>query len=281
MNIDLKNVVYSYPVRRGNPQPALNGVSLGISKGESVGIIGPEGSGKSTLLLLMKGLLQAERGTVQVGGLDVRSRGAGGKALRKMIGLGFQFPSDQFIGETVREEMLSGLADQSATGLAECLEAHGLEADRYLDRSPFRLSMGEGRRVVFSSLLMRRPEVLLLDEPTVGLDGHGLRSLARMLHQESGRGVTIVLVSHDLDFLAEHAGRIYGLAEGRVVIEGPVARVLSNEEDLKKIGYELPEISRIHKQWWNSGEIPEGKILGYRELRVRIKHAEGKGRAGR
>ncbi|MDH4070301.1 MAG: energy-coupling factor ABC transporter ATP-binding protein [Ignavibacteria bacterium] len=278
MNIEIRDVLYSYPVRNGSSKPALNGVTLGITSGECVGIIGPEGSGKSTLLLLLKGLLQSERGSIHVGETNVLTRGSAGKALRAKIGLSFQFPAEQFLSQTVREEIRFGMHDRSDDRLAECLTETGLDPDRYLDRSPFHLSMGEARRIVLASLLMRRPDVLLLDEPTVGLDGDGLSVLTRILRRESERGVTILLVSHDLDFLAEHATKMFGLADGRVVIEGPLARVVSNPEGLNAVGYELPEITRIHEQLWDSGQVPRGEFLRSRELRAFLRRLKPKGK---
>lgn len=260
MNVELTDVVCSYVRRGAEPKPALKGATLTVGDGECVGIIGPEGAGKSTLLMTINGLLKPDSGTVRVNGVEIGSGIPEAARTRRRIGLAFQFPGEQFLRETVRDELLFGSGDGDVAAAGRALHSQGLDPEKYFERSPFQLSMGEARRVVLASILLRKPDLLLMDEPTVGLDGHGIEKLSATLKQELRRGIGVVVASHDLDFLAEHTDRIYGLDGGSVVMHGPVGSVLADEKGLARIGYDRPEFIEIHQELWKAGTVQTGEF---------------------
>jgi len=267
MDIELIDVSFAYPSGRGAPRRALRDISLRVQRGRVLGIIGPEGSGKSTLVCVMGGLLRPERGVVTIGGDDPwhsRNRLRGERA---RIGISLQFPGEQFLCRTVREELRFGREEMPDEEWTAALSAQGLSPVRYQDRSPFDLSMGEARRVILASLLIRKPEILLLDEPTVGLDGFGAEVLLRVLQEQVGRGTALAIVSHDLDFLSEIATDIVGLSEGRLVLSGSVASVFSSARELVPLGYDPPEILVINDELARAGLIPSGLFHRPSEIR--------------
>ncbi|MEK9136114.1 MAG: ATP-binding cassette domain-containing protein, partial [Bacteroidota bacterium] len=209
MNFQLQSVSFSYRSRVGYSTPVFERLNFTVEQGECVGVIGHEGAGKSTLLQIMNGLLQPDQGTVLVEGRDIWSQVKLIHELRRRIGFAFQFPEQQFFCETVRDELefaLKNFWGKDAQGFLSAeaaVESVGLRPEGVLNRSPFSLSMGEARRVALASLLVSRPQALLLDEPTVGLDGAGAEMVMRFLRRLHGEGLTVVLVSHDIDVLAE------------------------------------------------------------------------------
>ncbi len=244
MDLSLNNVSYAYPLRDGKVKQALTGVSLTVRKGECLGIIGPEGAGKTTLLLVMDMLLVPDEGSVLADGVNVWEKKETAVRERRRIGMGFQFPEQQFVAETVEDELLFPTPPRDSLpsiSPAEALSAVGLDPKRFLKRYPFYLSMGEARRVALASLLVRNPEVLLLDEPTVGLDGEGRAGFLRFIKDQHKQGTTLVVVSHDLDCLCEFATNIVVLREGCIEGVGSVASVMRDASLLNLAGYDPPE----------------------------------------
>jgi len=249
VGFEVKGLTYHYP----DGSPALDGVNLTVSGGERVAIIGPNGAGKSTLLLHLAGLLPERRrylhvhepgghphrhglvGEIVVGGTAVAKTTVG--RVRDLVGIVFQDPDDQLIGLTVEEDVGYGprarrwpQADVDAA-IRTALGSVGLEG--YGHRSPHHLSTGEKRRVCLAGVLACAPGLLLLDEPSSGLDPRGRRSLGGLL---GGLAATIVIASHDLMFIRQVCGRAIVLDGGKVVADGPAAGILSDEELLLKHG---------------------------------------------
>ncbi|MDR7571144.1 MAG: ATP-binding cassette domain-containing protein, partial [Armatimonadota bacterium] len=183
---------------------ALRGVTLSIYRGESVGILGPTGSGKSTLVQIFAGLLRPTGGRVWVGGVELGGRGVDRKRIRQRIGLVFQYPEHQLFEETVFEDVAFGPRnlglgpEEVAERVEEALSLVGLAPEKFRHRSPFSLSGGEMRRVAIAGVLAMRPEVLILDEPTAGLDPQGRRALWELVRRLRGErpDLTLVLISH-------------------------------------------------------------------------------------
>lgn len=255
MTIELNDVAFAYKERSSIGKTVLNGLHLSVRPGECVGVIGQEGAGKTTLLQLMNGLLKPDRGTVCVDEIDVWRQPDSAVKLRRRIGFAFQFPEQQFFCQTVEDELLYAkvnFRDQSSFNRLtpyEALELVGLHPSQYLDRSPFSLSMGEARRVALATVAMMKPEALLLDEPTVGLDGNGIEFVVSLLRRMKGNGVTVVMVSHDVDVLAEVASRIIVLDGGKVCNDLPVQTIFTNETLLAEYGYRLPEIVSLVREF--------------------------------
>jgi energy-coupling factor transport system ATP-binding protein len=265
MNVDLSDITYSYPLPGGITRPALRGVDLTIQSGSCLGVIGPEGAGKTTLLLLLDMLLRPDRGTMSIDGEPVESRSRKALDFRRRIGMQFQFPEQQFVADSVRAEMTFGLAVGRHPTIHEpgaVLSSVGLEARGLLDRSPFLLSMGEGRRVALAALLMRDPEMLLLDEPTAGLDGLGREEFIHVLSSLNARKKTMVIVSHDLDFIAEVASHLAVLREGVLLRSGEIGSVFTDLHLLEQAGYERPEVSALLDTRADQNRITRESLTG-------------------
>ena len=249
---------------QGTPleRTALHGVSLEIAPGERVGIVGRTGSGKSTLVQHLAGLLVPASGRVLLDGAAAHGRSAAARAGRRRVGLAFQYPEHQIFEQSVAREVAFGPRNLRLGGaeVAErvrwALEMVGLSQVEFEARMPFSLSGGEMRRVALASILAMRPEVLILDEPTAGLDPHGRRELLGRVRRWQGEtGATLILVSHDLDELARVVGRVVLLDGGRVVADGPVRQVLSAGDLLRAAGLDVPQpvalLQALRRAGWN------------------------------
>ncbi len=249
--IVVKNLSYSYgagPLRKA----ALVDVSLEIARGSCAGIVGVTGSGKSTLVQHFNGLLRPSAGAVLVDGIAIQDRRADLRALRRRVGMLFQFPEAQLFERTVFDDVAFGprqmdLAPHEVQARAAgALELVGLPHREYARRSPFELSGGQMRRVALAGVLALAPTVLVLDEPTTGLDAQGRAEFygyVRRAQQE--RGVTVVLVSHDMAEVAALAERVWVLHEGRLALEGPPRQVFAQVERLRACGLAAPPLSEL------------------------------------
>lgn len=248
MLIQVENLSYTYAAGTPLERSALQGVSLEIGGGERVGISGPSGSGKSTLVQLLAGLLEPTSGQVLLDGTAAHERTANARAQRARMGLAFQQPEDQIFELTVRREVAFGPrnmgldGDETTARVDWALEMVGLDPPEMEERVPFTLSGGEMRRVALASILAMRPEVLILDEPTAGLDPQGRRDLLRRVRAwQEETGLTLIMVSHHLDELAQVVDRMVLLEGGGVVADGPTRRVLSDGRLLRSIGLDVPQ----------------------------------------
>jgi cobalt/nickel transport system ATP-binding protein len=227
---------YTYP---GGVQ-ALGDVSFDIPPRESVALVGPNGAGKTTLFLCLSGVLVGKQGTVQVAGLDPAVP-AERRQLPTRVGIIFQESDDQLFHATVFDDVAFGplnlglAPDEVRTRVAEALQQVGLRGIE--QRVPFHLSGGEKRRVALAGVLAMRPEVLLLDEPSIYLDPRGRRELIRVINGLPG---TKILASHDLEFILQTCGRALLLDGGRVVADGPVRQVLADAALMEAHGLEVP-----------------------------------------
>jgi energy-coupling factor transport system ATP-binding protein len=248
MLIRVENLSYTYAPGTPLARSALRGVNLEIRPGERVGISGPSGSGKSTLVQLLAGLLAPSSGQVSLDGTPAHERAQSARAGRRRIGLAFQQPEDQIFEATVRREVGFGPrnlgldAAEVAARVRWALEMVGLEPAEMEERVPFTLSGGEMRRVALAGILAMRPEVLILDEPTAGLDPQGRRDLLRRVRAwQEETGLTLIMVSHNLDELAQVVDRMLLLEGGQVVADGPTRHVLSDGGLLRAFGLEVPQ----------------------------------------
>lgn len=251
MRLEVKNVHFTY--MQGTPiaERALRDVSLSIDQGEFLGIIGPTGSGKSTLIQHLNGLLLPTAGKVLADGKDITQRNFDLRELRQKVGLLFQFAEQQLFEETVFADIAFGprnigVAESEISGrVRESMDAVGLDFS-VSDRSPFTLSGGEMRRVAMAGVLAMRPQILVLDEPLAGLDTQGKELvLSQLVGLHKEKGLTVVLVTHDIDTLASLATRIAVLFEGKVVLDGKPEYVFAQEGLLTEIGLDVPELSKI------------------------------------
>ena len=268
--LTLSHVTYEY--EPGTPMAAtgLDDVSLTIRQGEFLGIIGRTGSGKSTLIQHLNGLLKPSRGTVSYNGEDIFGEKYDRRALRGKVGLVFQYPEHQLFEETVIKDVSFGPKNQ---GLPEeeirararhAMEAVGLTED-YDERSPFDLSGGEKRRAALAGVLAMQPEILVLDEPTAGLDPAGRYRLLETLRKLKHEGIGIVFVSHSMEDIAETADRIVVMHDGRAVMDGTPREIFRREEELAAIGLAIPAVTRIARRLAAEGCPADTGVLSMEE----------------
>ena len=246
MPIVLEQLSHHY---RSGPQStvALEDINLTIKDGEVLALIGHTGSGKSTLAQHLNGLLVPTAGRVLLDGQDINQKGSGRRALRFQIGLVFQYPEHQLFEETVYKDIAFGPknmgldAEQIDARVREAMGQVGLVFDEMKDRSPFELSGGQMRRVALAGVLAMQPRVLVLDEPTAGLDPSARDFLLGDIKRLNEQGTTVVMISHAMDEVARLATRVAVLEKGRLVMEGPTAQIFSQQERLSAMGLDIPE----------------------------------------
>ncbi len=254
----LDHISYRYNPGTIYEYPALQDVSLSFAKGEFVAIIGHTGSGKSTLIQQFNGLLEPDSGHIYFEGKDVFEKGYNRTHLREKVGLVFQYPEYQLFAETVLEDVSFGPKNLKLPLLEvqqrafQAIEAVGL-SDAVYDSSPFELSGGQKRRVAIAGVLAMRPDILVLDEPVAGLDPVGRKELLQMLQQLNQKGMTIVLVSHNMEDVAEYADRVIVMNQGTVDFDGKTAEVFQREEYLQELGLDIPVITHVMKRLREEG----------------------------
>lgn len=239
---------------------ALKDISFGLAKGAFALLIGPSGSGKSTLIQHINGLLKPTSGQVYFDGLPVGSDKAELLRLRKRVGLVFQMPEEHFFSETVYDEVafaprnLGYEEDKVEQSVVEALRAVGLDSAALAGRHPFQLSAGQKRLVALASVLSLKPEMLILDEPTAGLDSAGQAVLFALLAGLNRRaGLTVLVCTHHLDAVAALADTVLVLHQGRLVLKGPANDILSKRKKLVEIGLGLPQVTEIMHSLAESG----------------------------
>ena len=252
MPIEVSHLTHCYSEGSALRTVALNDVSFGIENGEFVGIIGHTGSGKSTLVQHLNGLLKPTSGQVLVDGEDLNGEHVNRRALRQRIGLVFQYPEYQLFEETVAKDIAFGPKNQglSAAEIDErvryAMDCVHLDYQKYAERSPFELSGGQMRRVAIAGVLAMRPSVLILDEPTAGLDPRGRDRILSMLEELHAReNVTILMVSHSMDDMARLATRLIVMSDGKIVADGTPREIFMQEEMMTSIGLDVPEAARL------------------------------------
>jgi len=251
--ITLANVSFAYP----DGTQALTGIDLSVASGERVAVLGANGAGKSTLFQLFNGLLDPTGGTVAIKGRVIEK--AYLKEVRRLIGMVFQDPDDQLFSGTVRQEIAYGLLnlglprERLERAVAWALEVVGLGG--YEDRSPFHLSGGEKKRVALACVLAMRPEVLVLDEPTAGLDPRGSARIIRLLNTINQElGITLVFATHDVDVVPLLADRVYLISGGKIVLAGLTAEVFARKDLIRQHELRLPRVAHLAELLGRNGK---------------------------
>ena len=251
MSIALEHVNYVYSPGTAYEKMALKDVSLEIPQGQFVGIIGHTGSGKSTLIQHLNGLMKATSGKILYEGQDVYGEGYDMRALRGQVGLVFQYPEHQLFEVDVISDVCFGPKNQGLSS-EEC-EQRAREAldlvgfpEKYYRQSPFELSGGQKRRVAIAGVLAMKPKVLVLDEPTAGLDPKGRDEIldqVERLHKETG--MTVVLVSHSMEDVARYVERIIVMNRGEKMLDGAPAEVFRHYKELEQVGLAAPQVTYV------------------------------------
>ncbi len=265
MSIIIENLTYIY--MQGSPfeSVALDDISLEIQDGEFIGLIGHTGSGKSTLVQHLNGLLKATKGRLRIDHIDLSDRGRNLKELRQHVGLVFQYPEHQLFEETVYQDIAFGPKnlnldpDEIYRRVKEAMELVGLDYEDLKERSPFEISGGQRRRVAIAGVLAMKPKVLILDEPTAGLDPRGRDEILGQIKELHRRyGMTIILVSHSMEDIAKLVDRIIVMNKGKIALTGKPQEVFGNAEELYDMGLGIPQITRIIRGLRERGmDVPE------------------------
>lgn len=247
MSITVENLTYTYSKGLPNETRALEDVSFQLKTGEFAAVIGHTGSGKSTLMQQLNGLLRPDSGKITVGEVCITDPSTKMTEVRRKVGLVFQYPEYQLFEETVAKDVAFGPKQVGMTGeeldrvVEESIRLTGLDYEAVKERSPFELSGGQKRRVAIAGVLAMKPEILILDEPTAGLDPSAHRDvleLIRRIHRKER--MTILLVSHNMGDIAELADRVLVINRGKLVMNGTPAEVFSRGEPLWEMGLGLP-----------------------------------------
>ena len=264
MPIEVKSLTHIYMPGTPFEAKALNDVSLSIHDGEFIGIIGHTGSGKSTLISHLNGLEHSEPGVVFVNGIDLGEKNSDLIAIRRVVGLVFQYPEYQLFEETVAKDVAFGPnnlgldAAEIERRVETALKQVGLNPAEVSEKSPFELSGGQKRRVAIAGVLAMQPSTLILDEPAAGLDPAGRREMFDLIRGIHDSGVTVVMVSHSMDDVGRLCDRLFVLNKGEIAYSGTPAEVFLHESKLHAIGLDVPEGAKLARRLRDAGfDMPQ------------------------
>lgn len=247
---------------KGSPfeKRALDDISLEIKDGEFVALIGHTGSGKSTLIQHINGLLKPDSGKIIINDVNIADKGVKLSEIRKKVGLVFQYPEYQLFEETVEKDIAFGpknlglSTEEIDSRVKRAMKMVGLDYDTYKSKSPFDLSGGQKRRVAIAGVVAMEPKVLILDEPTAGLDPKGRDEILKQiktLHKEYN--MTIILVSHSMEDVAKVATRVLVMHKGRSILDGVPSKVFNEIDTLESVGLAVPQVTYLMKELENKG----------------------------
>lgn len=283
--LQVQHLTHTYGMGTPFEHSAVEDMNFDVQDGEFLGIIGHTGSGKSTLIQHLNGLLRPTSGKVLLSGRDIWAQPKKIRDVRFRVGLVFQYPEYQLFEETVYKDIAFGPANMGKTGteldrsVRQAAEFVGLKPE-YLDRSPFELSGGQKRRVALAGVIAMEPRVLVLDEPSAGLDPEGRESLLRNIrdyHEKVGN--TVILVSHSMEEIARNVDRILVLKSAHVLMDGTPGQVFTHSEELLAAGLDVPQITRVAMALRHRG-VPVNPAVYTVEALERELLALGKGEAG-
>ncbi|SKC61189.1 energy-coupling factor transport system ATP-binding protein [[Eubacterium] yurii] len=277
MSIKITNLTHIYAPDSPFESKAIDNVSLEINDGEFIALIGHTGSGKSTLIQHLNGLLKANEGQILINDFDITASGVSLVDIRKKVGLVFQYPEYQLFEETIEKDISFGPRN---LGLSEeeinqavrySMSLVGLDYEKSKDKSPFDLSGGQKRRIAIAGVLAMKPEILILDEPTAGLDPKGrddILSNIKEIHEKEKN--TIILVSHSMDDVAKLADRLLVMNHGKVEFFDTPTEVFKNEARLKEIGLDVPQVLQLANQLREKGFEISSDILTIDDIKNEI-----------
>lgn len=252
MSIQVKDLSYIYNKGMPDEQWALKNVTFDVNDGEILGVIGHTGSGKSTLMQQLNGLLKPESGSIIIDGLDITQENAIMRDVRRKVGLVFQYPEYQLFDETVALDVAFGPKnlgldeDKVESSVREAIELVGLSYEKIKDRSPFELSGGQKRRVAIAGVIAMKPKVLILDEPTAGLDPAAHKDILKMIGDiHRAQNNIIIFVSHNMADIAEFSDKVLVMEKGSVFMCGTPEEVFSHKHELNDIGLDVPPANKL------------------------------------
>lgn len=260
MSIKIENLTHIYSPNGPFEKKALDNVNIEINDGDFVAIIGHTGSGKSTLIQHMNGLEKATSGKIFIDDIDITAKDVKLTDIRKKVGLVFQYSEYQLFEETIERDIAFGPTnlklneEEIKNRVKKAMEMVGLDYETYKDKSPFDLSGGQKRRVAIAGVIAMEPKVLILDEPTAGLDPKGRDDILGQIRQLHDKyGMTIVLVSHSMEDVAKLAEKIIVMNKGKVVLTGTPKEVFKEVDILEEIGLGVPQVTYLMKELIKKG----------------------------
>ena len=270
MSIKIENLSYIYDPKAKFKKTALKGVSLSIDDGDFLAIVGHTGSGKSTLVTHLNGLVKIQSGKIEVDGIDLTAK-YDAKKLRAKVGMVFQYPEYQLFADTVSEDVAFGPKnlgldrDEIDKRVKDAIVSVGLDYEEIKDKSPFELSGGQMRRVAIAGVLAMRPEILVLDEPTAGLDPKGKKDIMELIRSLQKSTKIVIMISHNMDEVAKYCNKIALLSNGELVgVYTP--KQLFVDDTITKYGLTLPSTVALARKLKNAGIIQNDCILTEEEL---------------
>ena len=277
MIIDIKELNYIYNPNTPFEKKALDNINIQINEGDFIGLIGHTGSGKSTFVQHLNGLMKPTSGTIVIDEVDITQKGASLRPVRQKVGLVFQYPEHQLFEETVYKDIAFGpknlgLKDEEVDErVKHAMDIVGLDYELLKDRSAFEWSGGQKRRVAIAGVIAMKPKVLVLDEPTAGLDPYGrdeiLDEIKKLYLKE---GITIILVSHSMEDVARLVNRILVMDKGKVVMDGTTRDIFKKADELEKIGLGIPQITKFMRTFKENGNRVNDDILTVEEAKEEI-----------
>lgn len=277
MSIKIENLTHIY--MKGSPfeKKALDDINLNINDGEFVALIGHTGSGKSTLIQHINGLLKPHSGKIIIDGTDITQKNINLNFIRKKVGLVFQYPEYQLFEETIEKDIAFGPKnlglsnDEIDRRVKKAMEMVELNYEKYKDKSPFELSGGQKRRVAIAGVAAMEPKVLILDEPTAGLDPKGRDGILgqiKKLHKEYN--MTIILVSHSMEDVAKVADRIIVMNKGKCILDGEPSKVFKEVDTLESVGLAVPQVTYLAKKLRKKGFNISDNIFTVEQAKMEI-----------
>lgn len=277
MSIQVRNLSHIYAKGMPDEQQALDNVNFEVYDKEVVGVIGHTGSGKSTLLQHLNGLLKPSSGTIIIENTDITQPGVAMKDIRKKVGLVFQYPEYQLFEEAVATDVAFGPKNLGLTDeeieerVKEALDLVGIDYETFKDRSPFELSGGQKRRVAIAGVLAMKPSVLILDEPTAGLDPGAHRDILEMIKKVHEKQENIILfVSHNMADVAELSDKVLVMNGGKLEMYGTPRDVFSQKERLESMGLNVPPVTALMNRLSENGADVRTDIWSAKEAKEEI-----------
>lgn len=277
MIMKINNLNYIYNPNTPFEKKALDNIDIEINEGEFIGLIGHTGSGKSTLVQHLNGLMKPTSGDIIIDGINITDKNANLKLVRQKVGLVFQYPEHQLFEETVYKDIAFGPKNlglnekEISIRVKESMELVGLDFETLKDRSPFELSGGQKRRVAIAGVIAMKPKILVLDEPTAGLDPRGrdeiLGEIQKLYEKE---GITIILVSHSMEDVAKLVNRILVMHRGKIAMDDKTREVFKRSDELEKLGLGVPQITKFMKSFKERGNDVKDTILTVEEAKEEI-----------
>jgi len=265
MSIKIENLTYIYMPKTPFEKKAIDDISIEIKQGEFVALIGHTGSGKSTLIQHINGLLKPTSGRILIDDIDITKKNVKLTSIRKKVGLVFQYPEYQLFEETIEKDISFGPhnlgldKDEINRRVQRAMKIVGLDFEEYKDKSPFEISGGQKRRVAIAGVVAMEPNVLILDEPTAGLDPKGRDDiLGKIVELYKENDMTIVLVSHSMEDVAKVANRVIVMDNGKCILDGTPKEIFKEIELLESVGLAVPQVTYLVRELRNKGfDIPE------------------------